>query len=366
MTSIIFFVTSLQSGGIENYLLRFLTEKHHKFEKVIVYCKGGLGGQLEPQYRALPNVEIIKQKISFFNPIDYLKLKKFLLQNNCTTICDFTGNFAGLVLKTAKAAHVPKRISFYRGATDHFGNNKLKKQYNTWMNRLVYKNATDILSNSKAALDYFYPEKWEDDARFAVIYNGVKAQQFSDEKNNLRQEFNIPSTAFVVGHTGRFNSAKNHSTILKVAQKLVQKHKDVYFIMCGNGVEKGLQQSISRQGLDKRILVFENRNDIPKFLHTMDCYFFPSLTEGQPNALIEAMAAGLPVVASNIAPIKEATPDKIHPYLKAPNDVEGFADLIEQLYTTPELAATLKCKIWVEQQFDYIKRFEEFLKKIKN
>src|SRR5690606_19315167 len=158
-------------------------------------------------------------------------------KNRTNTVCDFTGNFAGLVLFTAKLANVNKRVSFYRGSTNHFKESKLRLLYNHFVKKMTFHFGTDILSNSKAAFDFFFPNHWQNDRRFKVIYNGINPELFLSERENLRKEFNIPENAFVVGHTGRFNNAKNHKTILKVAIELSERFSDIYFLLCGNGVK---------------------------------------------------------------------------------------------------------------------------------
>lgn len=357
MSNVIFFVTSLQSGGIENYLLRFLEEKHQQFCQITIYCKGGLGGQLENRYQSIPNVKIIKNKISFYNLLHYIELKRFFKKNKFDAVCDFTGNFAGFILYVSKIAGIKKRIVFYRGSTDHFKATFIKKIYNNLAKIFVLKYATDILSNSKAAFNFFHPDVWQNDIRFEVIYNGIDASKFNVENENLRKEFNIPDDAFVVGHTGRFNSAKNHSTILKVATDLIKENENFYFILCGNQVKNKLESFVKEKGLLDRILLFENRNDIPRFLNTMDCYYFPSITEGQPNALIEAMLMNIPVVASDIEPIKETVPEAIYPFLVNPLDIEGAKTKIIEIYHSH---VKQNLQEWTIKKYDSKKLFQQF------
>lgn len=360
MKKVVFFVKGLDSGGIENYLLRFLQYKAVTFSEVVVYCKGGDKGQLEEEYLKIPNVSIIKNKVSFFNPIDYVKLTSFMKKEGFNVICDFTGNFAGLILLCGKEAGIDNRIVFYRGASDHFSKNLVKNTYNNLVKKLVYKNATHILSNSQAAFDFFY-KKSKQDRRFQVIYNGIDATNFDVGNQNLRKEFNIPDNAFVIGHTGRFNYAKNHKVIIKVAESLIKKYSDIYFILCGNGVKEGLKLEVERLEIVKNIRLFNNRNDIPVFLNTMNAYFFPSVTEGQPNALIEAMIMGLPFVASDIEPIKETV--ELDSKLLNPFDIEGFTKELEVLYMeTAQKNKSLKEKMI--KKFNYKDRFEEFYIKL--
>ena len=140
-------------------------------------------------------------------------------------------NFAGLPLGIAWLARVKKRIVFYRGSTNHFKETPFRLLYNAGMRRLVLVFATKILSNSVAALDFFFPKRNRISERFEVIYNGMDMKKLSQQgKKQLLQEFSLPSDAFIVGHTGRCNEAKNHDTILKVASELCHRHKDIICI----------------------------------------------------------------------------------------------------------------------------------------
>ncbi|MDR2951258.1 MAG: glycosyltransferase [Prevotella sp.] len=356
MKKVIFFVTGLNSGGIENYLLRFLQYKATFFSEIVIYCKGGMEGQLDEDFLIIPNVKILRNEISFFNPFHYIKLKSYLEKQKFDAMCDFTGNFAGLILLCGKKAGINKRIVFYRSSSDRFSKTLFKTKYNNFVKKLTYENATNILSNSRAAFDFFY-KKNQHDKRFQVIYNGIDAANFNVGNHNLRQAFNIPENAFVIGHTGRFNPAKNHDVILMVAVRLLSKYPDIYFILCGNGVRNGLENKIKELDIDDKTRLFENRNDIPLFLNTMDIYFFPSITEGQPNALIEAMIMGIPFVASDIPPIKETVED--YPNLYNPLDIEGFTDALESLYLNG-VQKDINLQKKAISRFNYKERFDEF------
>lgn len=359
--NIVFFVSSLNSGGIENYLLRFLKEKSDNFESIYIYCKSGSSGQLETEYTKIENVTIVKRKIGIASYKDLFFLRSFIVNNQISSVCDFTGNFSGLTLMVAYSAKVPKRVAFYRASSNRFKSDVLRNTYNAMTKRLVTRYATDILSNSQAGLDFFFTNKWQSDQRFEIIKNGVNADVFLRETADLRQKFGIPSAAFVIGHTGRYNSAKNHETVLAVAEIMVNKYDDIYFILCGNGVKDILQDTLKTKKLDSRVLVFENRDDIPKFLNTMDCYFFPSVTEGQPNALIEAMITGLPYVASDIAPIKETVLNLNNLY--GPKDIEAFVKALETIYKEKS-PRDIHHQQQIIDKFDADKCFSSFYKRL--
>lgn len=111
--------------------------------------------------------------------------------------------------------------------------------------------------------------------------------------------------------------------------------------------------------MNNRIFLFENRRDIPVFLNTMNVYFFPSITEGQPNALIEAMLMGLPFTASDIDPIKETVGKQDKYTLLSPNDIDGFFLILEGYYSNGVQKDEL-LKNNTSKKFDYKVRFNQF------
>lgn len=362
VNNICFFIHSLDTGGIETYLLRFLQYKHSEFNKVYVYCKSGRGGQLESDYLKIPNVEVVKRKHSHFDLLSFKWMHQFLKSKSVSVICDFTGNFAGLPVTVAAFSDVQTRVVFYRSAMDAFYQSYSKKLYSKLLNYLTFGFSTAILSNSEAAFDYFYKVDWRNNYRFKVIPNGLNPDPFIQTIESLRAELNISNEAFVIGHTGRYNQAKNHQTILKVAFRLVSKYPDIYFLLCGNGVKESLSDLVLSKGLDKRILLFENRTDIPIFLNTLDCYFFPSTREGQPNALIEAMIMGLPFIASDIPPIRETVGDNhtLYPSM----DVDFLAAAIEKEYSDRR-GRNITLQQEMIKRFEYKECFDKFYEVLK-
>lgn len=358
-----FFVVGLNSGGIENYLLRFL--KHYKNEiNPTVYCKSGKIGELEEEF-SNEGIRVKKFKIGFFNPKDILNLNQELRKEKYEAVVDFTGNFSAFTMMSAKNAGVKKRITWYRNADDKFKKDLLRNFYNGLVNKLTLKFASDILSNSKAALDYFYKDyNWQKDSRFEVIYNGIDAKSFVSSKEDLRKEFNIPENTFVVGNIGRFNEQKNHKTAIEVAISLCEKHQDIYFIFCGKDVDVAYSTYIQNKGLIDRIILPGMRRDVIKVLNTLDCFYFPSILEGQPNALIEAMITNIPFVASNIEPVKETTPEHLHTYLLPPLDIEKAKESILKIKNENDFRIQFLIKDWAIKRFDSNIQFKKFFDKI--
>lgn len=350
----LFVITSLNSGGLENYLLRYLN--YDTDREVDILCKSGIGGALEDRYlNRLSPSNIIKRKIGYFNIFDFIWFYKLLKKNNYNVVCDFTGNFAGIPMVCAKLANISKRISFYRNSANHFKNTWYNRLYDSFVKRLVFKYSTRILSNSNAAFDYYFPKI--KDKRFSVIYNGINTSCLSGKtRQEMRCVLGIPQDAFVVGHTARLDSAKNHDMIIKVGNELCAKYPNLYFVLVGKGV-KGYASTLNHH---PHIIVHDFRNDILDVLKAFDMYYFPSLWEGQPNALIEALINDLPFVASNIPAIKESVPHDLYTYLCPPDDYRANLNLIETLFLDDKVREASKCGTWARDFYDSDKRFGEF------
>lgn len=355
---IVFFVATLNAGGLENYLLRFLT-KYDSIDAIVI-CKTGRGGALEERYvKRLGQDGVIKLKISYLNFFTWVKLYFILKRIEPETVCDFTGNFAGIPLFIAYLLGVKKRIAQYRGSINRFKENVFTLTYNHFVQVLTFKFSTKILSNSYAALDFFYHNVYEGNNKFQVIYNGIDISELKkDDKYSLKKEFGIPANSFVVGHTGRYHFIKNHETMIKVAVELCQRYSDIYFVFVGKGVGEKYSHFIKKLNLENQILFLGYRNDVLRILNLFDLYYFPSISEGQPNALIEAMVTGLPFVASNIDPIKETVPKWMHKQLLPPLDKVAAVDKIEGIYLMKNYKDYI-CTDWAKERYNADVQFEK-------
>ena len=354
----LFIVTYLDQGGLETYLLRFLKYDNHQHYNFVL-CKSGLSGELEGEFAKVAD-EILLFPLRYFCIIDYVRFYRFLIERKIDVICDFTGNFAGLPLWVAKMAKTKQRITFFRGSTNHFKETFLKKLYNSFVNKLVLSYSTRILSNSETAFDNFFPHVKRDD-RFKVIYNGIDVSSFPQTSQmSLKKEFGFKDTDFIIGHTGRCNEAKNHDTIMAVAEVLCKRYENIHFVLIGKGVIEKYGEFICSKGLNRQIHCLGYRNDVLRVLPLFDVFYFPSITEGQPNALIEAMLSGIPIVASDIPPIKETVPECLHPLLLPSCDVERAVGILESLYQGTVDVSAYKCREWALEKFDANKLFAEF------
>lgn len=126
----------------------------------------------------------------------------------------------------------------------------------------------------------------------------TKFQSAGESSESIRQELGISNETMLFVSVGELSHRKNHSVIIKA---LSQVNKDFYYIIVGQGeLEQELKNMISSLGLNDRVSLLGYRTDISQILHAADVFLFPSLQEGLPVALMEAMACGLPCIVSEI------------------------------------------------------------------
>lgn len=354
---VLFIVPSVDSGGIETYVLRFLRQYKNEIQASVL-VRHTKKGDLNEQYEAL-GIPMYFIPLGKFNIKKWKVYRGLFAKEKFDTVCDFNANFAGIPMWMAKKAGVPNRIAFYRQGKDHFNTKDIsKRMYNVWVKSLVNKHATQILANSKAGLDFFYPNRGND-SRFKVIYNGIDFKDATKSKNELKKEFSIPKNTFIIGHVGRLDKAKNHETILMVLAKLAALEIDFMWVSCGRNTENLLPQ-IKTLHLEEKVRLLGFRKDVHEITQLFNLFYFPSNTEGQPNALIEAMQFGVPVISSSIEPIKETTPDFLRNYLFEPNEVDKVVDIIQQIIKHQTEFPVQEMKEWSRTQFSSLLRFKEF------
>ncbi len=139
-------------------------------------------------------------------------------------------------------------------------------------------------------------------------------------------KYDIPQNAVVFLSTGELNRRKNHRVVLAVLAAL--KRNDVYYLICGQGPQREeLQREAKRLGIERYVRMPGYQEEMPWIYRNADVFIFPSLQEGLPAALMEAMAAGLPCVVSDIRGNRELIPKSERFSLKDSKVSCGVVDL---------------------------------------
>jgi glycosyltransferase involved in cell wall biosynthesis len=358
---VLFVIFGIQPGGLELYLYRFLEFTKGKIN-ANVFCRYNKYDTILYNDYIDTGATITIQPLNYFNPVSLFKFYFFLRKNKFDSVCDFSGNFAGVTLFISKLAGIKRRITFYRESKYQFITTYRKELFLWGLKKLLKISATKYLSNSKEAFNNFQPNWKERNDLYKVIYNGISKKAVSNKNIELLQkQLNIPKGSFVVGHVGRYTPAKNHRLIIQVAKYFNENYPNVYFVLFGRGVKEGLYNDIKKYGLVEKVLTPGPISNVFEAHHLFDVFLYPSLNEGQPNALLEVMFSKLPIVASDIPSHRESNPDYIIPNLVKLTDLNGFINAIERVMRIEMPYDVEKLKKWAEGSYNFNKAFNEFL-----
>lgn len=189
---------------------------------------------------------------------------------------------------------------------------------------------TDVLITINQE-DYKRAQKFKANKVVYVPGVGVDTKKFSSldvDRNEKRKELGIVENQSVLLSVGELSKRKNHEVVIKALAKL--NNLDIVYLICGQGeLDRYLKAKANELNVNVKFLGF--RKDIAQIAMIADVFVFPSLQEGLPVALIEAMAAGLPVVCSKIRGNTDLIKEGKGGYLIRHDDVEGFAENIKKV-----------------------------------
>jgi glycosyltransferase involved in cell wall biosynthesis len=173
--------------------------------------------------------------------------------------------------------------------------------------------------------------------RTSIVYNGIEVDKFSRPIDRVvaRKIFNLDPTEFVFGNVGRLHEQKGHKFLLQAFAKIDVQAR---LVIIGDGRLRDELTILANQlEISDRVSFLGARADIREFLSAIDIFVMPSLWEGQPIALLEALAIGIPSIASAVDGIPEIIVDGANGYLVNPKDVAGLAAAMDLAIEDPDL-----------------------------
>ncbi len=175
-------------------------------------------------------------------------------------------------------------------------------------------------------------------SKLSWINNGVDVDKFVDAAPELRRELQLGERP-VVGFAGRMIPEKGGAALLEAARIVLAAHGDAAFVFVGDGAcRQEWQQQAADMGIGNSVFFPGIRTDMPAVYASMDVFVLPSFKEAMPMALLEAMSAAKPVIATPVGSVAElVVPDETG-FLCTPGDAEGVAQSIISLLADPELA----------------------------
>lgn len=181
-------------------------------------------------------------------------------------------------------------------------------------------------------------EKFPDD-KIHVIRNGVDCKRFRPNPvaiAALRAELGLQEDAFLIGIVAALRSEKNHAMLVRAAARLRKTCPDAHWVIVGDGPERqSIEDLAADLKIDDRIHLLGTRLDTPRILAGLDLLTLCSLNEASPVSILEALACGVPVVATDVGSVSESVKDGVTGRLIASEDIDAMVDAVGSLLANP-------------------------------
>lgn len=172
-------------------------------------------------------------------------------------------------------------------------------------------------------------------ARAAVIYNGIPVERYvrgPGPRASARERLKLPADALVIGAVGRLVALKNHASLLRVLPSLLSQFPQLWLVLVGGGeLDSHLKAIAAASGVGERVVFTGEQQEVATLLPAFDVFAMPSTTEGMSIALLEASAAGLPIVATRVGGNSKIVQEHSSGLLIEPEDDSALRSSLEAL-----------------------------------
>lgn len=340
--------TLLEPGGAQKAMFELakgLQARGHSVTTVTMYDKGGFASIFEERY----GIRVVDLKMKPARGNALIRAKAFILglwrfyrllrEERIQILQTFThySNIIGPVI--AWCARVPVRISSQRNTL------KSHSRFVRWMDQLVANSQCVHMMTcvSEQTRKYCLDVAHIRGEKLMTIPNGVAVpdEHFCLPKasgKELLDQLGVDADQLVVLIVARLHPQKGHRYLIEAIPRVLEDVPNAVFLFAGEGELRGeLSRLIKDAGVGHATRLLGARDDIPSLLEVSDLFVLPSLWEGMPNAVLEAMAYGLPVVATCVDGTTEVVEDGRTGILVPPKDVSALADAIVRFLKDREL-----------------------------
>lgn len=302
MMDVVFLTTSLHRGGAETQLVRIALQLKRRGWKVgILTLMPSSAFMEEVEAAGIPLMACSggQSRIPLGMAFTLVRLLRDWRPGLLITFnfpADALGRVCGWVAGTRRI------VATLRTA---FVKNGLRKQFYRFSESMVLK----TVSNSKAAIEYMLRQGLLSPEKVDVIPNGMIAEDFPHpaSREDVRRELGVEEGCFLWMAVGNLRAAKDYPTLLKAAARLAAvRDRDFQVVVVGGGeLQAALEAEVASLGLGTTLRFLGPRNDVPRLLRAADAFVLSSAWEGMPNTVMEAMATGLAVVATDVGGVRE-------------------------------------------------------------
>ena len=320
-----------------NVLISKLMENPELNLTVILLNKG----RLEKEVRGLGiPVKVFPENL-WGNARIFHELVREFKQSNVQLVHTHKYKDTILAAPAARLAGIPHVVRTVHGLREPFeGMQAFKMSIYEAIERTVHRYCVDSIIGVSSQIEGKYKADG-DVSRVICIRNGIdlEGKSVQTDRWRTRQELGVDSGTSLIGTVGRLTPVKGIPYLLKAARILLRHGANVKVLVVGDGsIRLDLMTQTRDLGISENVVFLGHREDTDELLQALDIFVLPSLSEGIPMALLEAMAASRAIVASRVGGIPEIVDDGSEGFLVEPMDVDGLAASCRRLIESPDVA----------------------------
>jgi glycosyltransferase involved in cell wall biosynthesis len=327
---VLYFIKSLEVGGSERQLAYLVAHHDRTRFEPNVWCE-----RLGPVARQIrkAGVEIHRFPLADSAGFEMEPAVARLREIRPDVFVSFSLRYDCADVLAAAAARVPVIVTA-RGNLRHWYSDQ--KAF-AW-ERIRNLHTDMVVANSRAVAAVVRRAEQLPASKVKVILNGVPYHDSTCCDGALRRELGIGAGIPIVGTVGNLRAVKGHDILLRAFKQMLERVPEARLIVAGANQEPetGLEQLWGQLGLKRRVHFLGQRLDVERVYAALDLYVHSSHTEGMPNAVLEAMAAGLPVIATAVGGVPEAVVDGESGVLVPPGEPSALAEAMLHLLQSPE------------------------------
>ena len=343
--NILFVIGSLEVGGAERQMYLLVKQLHGQNYTCHVYSLQA-GGPLEKWFEDL-GVPVFSERLKKGDMsrapwkivLAEWSLLRLIYRLKPSVIHCFLPLITFMGALSGRIARIPLVITSRRALGTHQRRYPILRPLDHIASRLSHR----ITVNSQAVWNDMVRRDHVNASKLILIYNGVDTRPFETAlsyREDVRRDQGVKASAKVMIAIANLIPYKGHSDLIQAAKEVINRFPDAIFLLVGEdrGIQEELEQRVANFGIGQSVRFLGRRDDVPKLLAASDISILPSHEEGFSNVILESMAAGLPVVATDVGGNREAILDGITGWLIPPKDPRALAEKIIDLLRDPNRA----------------------------
>lgn len=338
--TVLYLIWSLGLGGAERVVVDLANHLDRKRFRLIVCCLNEPGEFAGTLKKDVPLYAIRKRPFIDVSVIP--KLVRIMRTEKVDVLHAhlWGANFWGRI--AAVLAGVPVRI-----VTEH-NEDVWKNRFHFFCDRVLSWKTDCFVAVSGAVAEFYRKRAGVPSCKIHIIHNGIEVGRFRSHQDVSikRRELGIPEDCFLFSIIGRIEPQKGHRFMLQAMARVKARYPKIALLVVGEGSRKSeLEQESRKEVLDIPVLFSGIRQDVPEILNCVDALVLPSTREGFPIILLEAMAAGKPIIASNVGGVSECIgSEEEGGILVPPGDVKALTETMRRVLEDRTLCERLAKK----------------------